>query len=116
MAIFPSKQYNPDTILNKWAAAYRRQMNRRPFLFFGLPFLATVLAGSFLLTPFTAMRYEANDRKSRAMSQEEFKGFERKQRPFDIQEEYWRLQSRVSALDLGMANGFFADWVPLLGY
>ncbi|KAI4213259.1 MAG: hypothetical protein LQ351_004205 [Letrouitia transgressa] len=69
-------------------------MNRRPFLFFGLPFLATVLAGSFLLTPFTAMRYEANDRKSRAMSQEEFKGFERKQRPFDIQEEYWRLQSR----------------------
>ena len=53
------------------AARYRSGLARHPFLLFGLPFIATMVAGSFFLTPATAIRYEKHDRKVRRMSKEE---------------------------------------------
>lgn len=50
---------------------YRRQVAKRPFIMFGLPFISIMVAASFLLTPATALRYERHDRKHREVSQNE---------------------------------------------
>ncbi|KAK5089364.1 Cytochrome oxidase assembly [Exophiala xenobiotica] len=50
---------------------YRRQVTKRPFIMFGLPFISIMVAASFLLTPATALRYERHDRKHREVSQHE---------------------------------------------
>ena len=52
-------------------ALYRARLSRHPFLLFGLPFIAVMIAGSFVLTPATALRYERHDRKVQQVSQEE---------------------------------------------
>ncbi|KAI9669713.1 MAG: Cytochrome oxidase assembly [Alyxoria varia] len=113
--------------------AYRRQLYHRPFLVFGLPFMLTVLAGSFFLTPATAVRYEKYDRKTHSLEREEAMGAgvrqsnelkklagsskddekEAKQEAAkkggkfknkDIREEYWKLAGRGDKLD---------DWEPI---
>lgn len=53
------------TFKHRIGAWYRVKMTKAPFLFFGLPFMATMVAGSFFLTPATAIRYEKHDRKVR---------------------------------------------------
>ncbi|KAL8936415.1 MAG: hypothetical protein Q9216_004936, partial [Gyalolechia sp. 2 TL-2023] len=75
MPAFPTKQYRPLTRRDRLAAAYRARMSRHPFLLFGLPFIVTMVAGSFFLTPATALRYERHDRKVKQMSREEELGF-----------------------------------------
>lgn len=50
---------------------YRRQVHKKPFLWFGLPFISVMVAASFILTPATALRYERHDRKHRELSQNE---------------------------------------------
>ena len=62
MAIFQSKKFRPssDTSL---PARYRAALARHPFALFGLPFIATMVLGSFFLTPATALRYERHDKK-----------------------------------------------------
>ncbi|KAJ9655049.1 Cytochrome oxidase assembly [Neophaeococcomyces mojaviensis] len=50
---------------------YRRQVVRRPFLMFGLPFLSLMVGASFLLTPAAALRYERHDRKHRELTHSE---------------------------------------------
>lgn len=52
-------------------AVYRSRLPRHPFLLFGLPFIAVIVAASFVLTPATALRYERHDRKIRQLNQEE---------------------------------------------
>lgn len=52
-------------------AAYRTKLPRHPFLFFGLPFIMVIVAGSFALTPAAALRYERYDRKVKQLSQDE---------------------------------------------
>lgn len=64
-------------------------MNKHPFAMFGLPFLAVVVAGSFVLTPATAIRYERHDRKVRQMTKEEEFGVRRAARKVDMKEEYY---------------------------
>lgn len=70
-------------------AWYRRHLAKRPFLFFGLPFVSLVVAGSFALTPVTALRYERYDLKARQLSQEEAMQIGKDKKPFNIQEEYF---------------------------
>lgn len=52
-------------------AIYRSKLPRHPFLLFGLPFMLVIVAGSFILTPATALRYERHDRKVQQLSQDE---------------------------------------------
>lgn len=52
-------------------AAYRANLSRHPFLLFGLPFTMIIVAGSFVLTPAAALRYERYDRKVQQLNQEE---------------------------------------------
>lgn len=53
-----------------------------------------MVAGSFLLTPATALRYERHDRKVRQMTKEEELGIGKDRRKVDINEEYYRLAAK----------------------
>ncbi|MCJ1461316.1 Cytochrome oxidase assembly [Mycoblastus sanguinarius] len=53
-----------------------------------------MVAGSFFLTPGTALRYERHDRKVKQMSKEEELGIGKDRRRVDINEEYYRLAAK----------------------
>ncbi|KAI9793135.1 MAG: Cytochrome oxidase assembly [Piccolia ochrophora] len=81
MPTFPSRPYRPANLstsnlpaLTKIGIRYRALLHKHPFALFGLPFLVTIVAGSFFLTPATALRYEKHDRKVRLMGKEEALG------------------------------------------
>ncbi|EFY87098.1 Cytochrome oxidase assembly [Metarhizium acridum] len=94
MPTFQSNKFRGAGDASKLGSQYRRLMNKHPFAMFGLPFLAVVVAGSFVLTPATAIRYERHDRKVRQMTKEEEFGVRRAARKVDMKEEYYRLAGR----------------------
>lgn len=86
---FGNKRFQAASEANGFAARYRVLLGRHPFVLFGLPFIAVIVAGSFVLTPATAIRYEKHDRKVRQMSQEEALGLKKGARKVDMREEYY---------------------------
>ncbi|KAF8469197.1 cytochrome c oxidase assembly protein COX16-domain-containing protein [Kalaharituber pfeilii] len=100
MPVFTRKKFlstapaSGTTLFNRLAMRYRASLSRHPFLLFGLPFISTIVAGSFFLTPATALRYEKHDRKVRMMSQEEAMGLSKDRRRLDLNEEYYRLAAK----------------------
>jgi cytochrome c oxidase assembly protein subunit 16 len=96
MAVFQSRKFRPSTQSNTIAARYRASLAKHPFLLFGLPFIATMVAGSFFLTPATAIRYEKHDRKVRRLSKEEELGIGKSGRKVDMKEDYYRLAAKES--------------------
>jgi cytochrome c oxidase assembly protein subunit 16 len=85
---FQSKSFRA-TIPNSIAARYRKALTKHPFLLFGLPFLTTIVAGSFMLTPATALRYERFDRKNQRITQEEKMGLGQNRRKVNMKDEYY---------------------------
>ncbi|RAO73798.1 uncharacterized protein BHQ10_009810 [Talaromyces amestolkiae] len=76
MPAFGSKTFRRSTTASstlgeRLGTIYRAKLPRHPFLLFGLPFIAVIVAASFVLTPATALRYERHDRKVRQLDQEE---------------------------------------------
>lgn len=67
-------------------------MKKSPFLYFGLPFLSTIVLGSYWLSGFTAVRYEQKDQKIQELSEDELIKMKTNKRQFDLREEYYRLQ------------------------
>jgi len=53
-----------------------------------------MVAGSFFLTPATAIRYERHDRRVRQVSKEEELGLGNNRRKVNINEEYYRLAAK----------------------
>lgn len=89
MPAFSNKKFRSAADSNTIAGRYRRQLARHPFALFGLPFIATMVAGSFFLTPATAIRYEKHDRRVRRLSKEEALGIGQDRRKVDMKEEYY---------------------------
>ena len=89
MAVFPNRKFRSSAEASTFASKYRLALGRHPFLLFGLPFIATMVAGSFFLTPATAIRYEKHDRKMRRLSKEEELGIGKDRRKVDMKEEYY---------------------------
>ncbi|TVY46380.1 Cytochrome c oxidase assembly protein COX16, mitochondrial [Lachnellula occidentalis] len=89
MGVFQTKKFRSSADSNTIAAKYRVKLARHPFLLFGLPFIATMVAGSFFLTPATAIRYEKYDRRVRRLSKEEELGIGKAGRRVDMKEEYY---------------------------
>lgn len=89
MAIFQSKKFRPSAQANTIAARYRSALAKHPFALFGLPFIATMVAGSFFLTPATAIRYEKHDRRVQRLSKDEELGIGKNARKVDMKEEYY---------------------------
>ncbi|CAG9996010.1 unnamed protein product [Clonostachys byssicola] len=94
MGTFQNKKFRSSASMNGIAAKYRSLMNRHPFLTFGLPFMTVIVAGSFVLTPATAIRYERYDRKVRQMTKDEELNVRRAPRKVDMREEYYKLAGR----------------------
>ncbi|KAI7584162.1 hypothetical protein KC319_g16704, partial [Hortaea werneckii] len=90
---FQSKKFRPssDTSL---PARYRAALARHPFALFGLPFIATMVLGSFFLTPATALRYERHDKKIKQLSETEALGIGKDKRKIDLREEYYKLAAK----------------------
>lgn len=88
MAIFPAKRYRPSND-SSIPAKYRAALAKHPFMLFGLPFIGTMVLGSFFLTPATAIRYEKHDRKVRQLSKEEELGIGKDRRRIDLKDEYY---------------------------
>lgn len=85
-----------------WARV-RAKVHQSPTLLFGVPFVSSIVVGSFFLAQLTQTRYEQHDAKVRALTQEEKLRLQRDRKPLDIREEYFKLQSRADELD---------DWEP----
>ncbi|KAK5663238.1 hypothetical protein OQA88_6656 [Cercophora sp. LCS_1] len=94
MAVFQNRKFRSSADSGSIAARYRAQLAKRPFLLFGLPFMSIIVAGSFILTPATAIRYERHDRKVRQLSREEELGVGKNGRKVDLKEEYYRLAAK----------------------
>ncbi|KAK1813305.1 Cytochrome oxidase assembly [Friedmanniomyces endolithicus] len=94
MAIFQSKRYRPSSADATLAARYRNALARHPFALFGLPFIATMVLGSFFLTPATALRYERHDMKVRQVTDDERLGIGKDKRRIDMKEEYYKLAAK----------------------
>ncbi|MCJ1321692.1 Cytochrome oxidase assembly [Xylographa vitiligo] len=94
MPTFPARPFRGSSSAPTLAASYRTALAKHPFLLFGLPFIATMVAGSFFLTPATAIRYEKHDRKVRQLSKEEELGLKGGGRRVDLNEEYYRLAAK----------------------
>ncbi|KAF4982335.1 hypothetical protein FZEAL_2034 [Fusarium zealandicum] len=94
MPAFQSKKFRGAADMNSIGMRYRAIMNRHPFLMFGLPFMTVIVAGSFVLTPATAVRYERYDRKVRQLTKDEELNVRRSARKVDMKEEYYRLAGK----------------------
>ncbi|KAJ5851903.1 uncharacterized protein N7529_011288 [Penicillium soppii] len=113
MPAFQSKTFRraateSSSLGERLGAFYRARLARHPFVLFGLPFIAVIVAGSFALTPAAAIRYERYDRKVRQLSQDEVfelglkgpdgeEGIKRNPRRHiigDEKEEYYRLMAK----------------------
>jgi len=115
MPAFQAKRFrgpikSTSSIGDRIGATYRANLSKHPFLLFGLPFIAIMVAGSFFLTPATAMRYERYDRKVQQVSEEEAiglglkgvdgngeRGFKRNPRRREVgseKEEYYKLMAK----------------------
>ncbi|KAI1844997.1 hypothetical protein JX265_008418 [Neoarthrinium moseri] len=94
MAVFPNKKFRGAADANNFATKYRALMAKHPFLLFGLPFMSVIVAGSFVLTPATAVRYEKHDRRVRQMTREEELGVGKAGRRVNMKDEYYRLAAK----------------------
>jgi cytochrome c oxidase assembly protein subunit 16 len=89
MPVFQTNKYRSQAEqVGKVALRYRALLGRHPFLFFGLPFLTVIVAGSFVLTPATAIRYEKHDRKVKQLSREQELDVRRNPRKVNWRDEY----------------------------
>ena len=85
--MFTRKRHR-QSALSLW---YQAKLRRSPFLFFGLPFLVTMVIGSYALSSFTTIRYERHDQKVKIATEEELLKLDKDRRRPDIREEYYVL-------------------------
>ncbi|KAF9353600.1 Cytochrome oxidase assembly [Mortierella sp. NVP85] len=88
--MFANKTYGIATPADKFSQAIKK----RPVLYFGLPFVLTVVVGSFALSELTATKYDVHENRTKTMSKEEGLKLSKNRRKLNLQEEYWRLQAQ----------------------
>lgn len=98
MPAFSNKKFRGTAEANTVAARYRSLLARHPFALFGFPFIITMVAGSFFLTPATAIRYEKHDRRVRRLTKEEELGIGKAGRKVDMKEEYYVCLTHLTRL------------------
>ena len=109
MPTFPTRRYRPSSYASTLPAKYRAALAKHPFALFGLPFIATMVLGSFFLTPATALRYERHDRKVRQLTKEEELGIGKDKRKIDLREEYYVSVFRHARREVGRRYGTGTD-------
>ncbi|KAG0146031.1 hypothetical protein CROQUDRAFT_657992 [Cronartium quercuum f. sp. fusiforme G11] len=89
MSAFPRRSLDSaQHPLFKLAVAHIR---RRPVVFFGLPFVGTLLGASVLLSRLTQTRYDYNATRVQTLAEEERLQLDHNRKRVDLREEYFRL-------------------------
>lgn len=86
MPTFESKPWRKSNTL--WARLTPK-VRQHPLLFFGLPFMATMVAASFGLSALTQTRYDYNATKVQTLSKEDELKMRKDRKRVDIREEYF---------------------------
>lgn len=110
MGVFQNKKFRSTASASTLGARYRLLLAKHPFALFGLPFIGTIVAGSFFLTPATALRYEKHDRKVKRLSEDEALGLGKGRRKVDLNEEYYVSYGRGRARARGLM--LRRGWLP----
>lgn len=94
--MFPSKKFvNSQESKRHDHSLYGRylsRMRKNSFIYFGIPFFAMMLAGTYFMTQFASVRYEQFDRRQTEVTQEQALQINGKKRKVDMREEFYRLQ------------------------
>lgn len=77
---------------NSLAGKYMKLLKKNHFVFFGLPFMLSIVAGSIYLQKFTAVKWEKFDEKYQQVSEKEALSILNNKREFNAKEDYYRLQ------------------------
>ncbi|KAJ2481216.1 Cytochrome oxidase assembly [Coemansia sp. RSA 1822] len=80
----------------------QRLSKKYPLLCVGVPFLLAVVGGTFVLLPMQETKYEIRDRRSGSISTIKEHQALKKSKPFNIQEEYFKMQTK----------GTWGEWEP----
>ncbi|KAI8813498.1 cytochrome c oxidase assembly protein COX16 [Cladochytrium replicatum] len=79
---------------------FRRLSNgSKSFLTVGVPFLSFMVVASYALTAFTQIKYDVSDKRRKRISEAEMLELEANRKPFNIQEEYWKLTTNSKVDD-----------------
>ncbi|KAJ7199510.1 cytochrome c oxidase assembly protein COX16-domain-containing protein [Mycena haematopus] len=82
---FPSRPLNPSRL---------NTLVRKQPLFFGVPFIALMVAASFGLSVITQTKYDLRDQRVKQVTKEDELKLEHNRKKFDIREEYFRLSAQ----------------------
>ncbi|CAD6889383.1 unnamed protein product [Tilletia controversa] len=99
MPTFSSKPIGPRRGSSGFLARVSPRISKHPILFFGLPFVITITASSFLLAQLTQTRYDYNATKVQTVTKEEELRMSKDRRRVDVREEYFRLSAETSEED-----------------
>lgn len=85
MAVFGSQPLNP----TPFQRAVKTRLQRRPFIYFGLPFIGLVVFSSYALEKFTKTRYDYQSTKVQSVTKEEQLKMDKNRKRVDLKEEYY---------------------------
>lgn len=74
------------------AGKYQKLIRKNHFLYFGLPFMLSIVAGSIYLQKFTSVKWERYDEKHQQVSEDEMLKLINNRRSFDRKDDFYRLQ------------------------
>ncbi|CAI5756320.1 unnamed protein product [Candida verbasci] len=75
-----------------FAGKYQKLVKKNHFLYLGLPFMLSIVAGSIYLQKFTSVKWERYDNKYRQLNEEEMLNLIENKRTFDKKNDFYRLQ------------------------
>ncbi|KAI5961819.1 COX16 [Candida pseudojiufengensis] len=78
------------------AGKYSKLVKKNHFLYLGLPFLISIVAGSIYLQKFTSIKWEQYDEKYRQLGEEEMLDMIENKRTVDKKNDYYRLQGLLT--------------------
>ncbi|ODV76935.1 uncharacterized protein CANTADRAFT_57660 [Suhomyces tanzawaensis NRRL Y-17324] len=79
-----------------FAGRYQKRLRANHFLYFGLPFMLSIVAGSIYLQKFTSIKWERFDDKYRQLGEDEMLNLIENKRPVDKKNDYYRLQGLLT--------------------
>lgn len=71
---------------------YMKLLKKNHFVFFGLPFMLSIVAGSIYLQKFTSVKWEQYDQKYQEYTEREALSLLKNRREFSPKEDFYRLQ------------------------
>lgn len=86
------------------AGKYQKLLKRNHFLYFGIPFMLSIVAGSLFLQRFTSIKWEQYDEKYRQLGEEEMLGMIENKREVNKKDDYYRLQGLLAEHKSEVAN------------